>query len=254
MISLFLDLDGTLIDLAESPGKVQVPRDLHTRLKMLEKHLHGTMAIASGRNIVTLDHLLYPYVGPAIGVHGIEIREGKSTIRKLNAPPLPEKLRAAIAVTVRAFSGAVLEDKDVSIAVHYRHDAAMLLTLTEEIQSICDYVAPAWRCLTGHNVVEVRPTGIDKGTGLIEMMKAEHFAHSIPVSVGDDTTDLDMFAAANRLGGLTISVGNRIAGKGDCHLATPADVLQLLDKLIAESGNIDISKVKGLVAGISARP
>lgn len=247
MISLFLDLDGTLIDLAGDPDSVHVPPYLPKRLDALERKLNGALSLASGRSIATLDHLLTPYQGPAIGVHGIEYREPQGGMRRVPVVPPGPALRRALEGLVRAFAPAFIEDKDVAIAVHFHGGADEMSRLAQALQAACDRLQPGWRCLPGHRVIELKPAGIDKGTGLANMMTLAPFAGTQPVAIGDDVTDLDLFAAARDHGGLAIAVGNRIAGDGDCHLPSPAAVLQFLDLLIAAPRLNDVGTVATLV-------
>ncbi len=233
MISLFLDVDGTLIDLAGSPEGVHVPPRLPVLLGELHARLGGALALASGRNIATLDWLLLPYAGPAIGVHGIEFREPGGAMHLRPVTPAMSPLSAALHKMVLNFPSAFIEDKGLSIAVHYHGDAAGLAAIEERSHAILQQVQPDWRCLRGHHVVELKPGGVDKGVGLDSMMRLAPFAGTIPVALGDDITDLDLFAAARRHGGMGISVGDRIYGKGDLHLGAPVAVLRLLERLVA---------------------
>lgn len=228
-LSLFLDLDGTLIDLAEHPEAVSVPARLPLLLQQLDHKLGGALAIASGRNIAVLDRLLLPYQGSAIGVHGVERRLHAGAISQHAVMRLPVELRDAVADLVRQYPGAFIEDKGSAIAVHDRSHPVVSCELAEVLRALCAEHAPEWQCLSGNRVVEVKPVGIDKGSGVDWLMRASPFAESLPVAIGDDFTDLDMFAAVRAYGGLTVAVGERIAGDGQVHLHSPAAVLRLLE-------------------------
>lgn len=243
-LSLFLDLDGTLIDLAEHPEAVSVPARLPLLLQELDHRLGGALAIASGRNIGVLDRLLLPYRGPAIGVHGIERRLQAGTISQQASLRLPVALRNAVADLVRQYPGAFIEDKGSAIAVHDRSHPVVSAELAESLQALCAGLAPEWHCLSGNRVVEVKPVGIDKGSGVDWLMRVPPFTNSIPVAIGDDFTDLDMFAAVRAYGGLTVAVGERIAGDGQVHLHSPAAVLRLLESwatLVVDDGLANIA-------------
>jgi trehalose 6-phosphate phosphatase len=247
MLSLFIDLDGTMIDLAGSPDAVHVPQHLPESLDALYRKLGGALAIASGRYIATLDRLLAPYVGPALGVHGIEYREPRGNVGQSVVRPAGAELRVAVDELVHAFPPAFVEDKGSAIAVHFHGEAVRLAQLAAALQATCDGIQPDWRCLSGHRVIELKPCGIDKGVGLARLMLLPPFAGTRPVAMGDDITDLDLFSAARERGGLTITVGDRIAGNGDCHLPTPAAALRFLELWISAEAVDDIGGVATLV-------
>lgn len=228
-LSLFLDLDGTLIDLAEHPEAVNVPVQLSQILQQLDTRLGGALAMASGRNIDVLDRLLSPYRGSAIGVHGTERRINAGAVLQTLSIPLPGALRQSIADIVARYPGAFIEDKGSAIAVHERGDGLMAIALADALQALCCRFAPGWQCLSGRRVVEIKPAGIDKGKGIAWLMQQPPFAGAMPVALGDDITDLDMFAAVMDCGGLALAVGERIAGDGHLHLRSPAAVLRFLE-------------------------
>jgi trehalose 6-phosphate phosphatase len=245
-LSLFLDLDGTIIDLAEHPDAVSIPAQLPSVLQRLDTKLGGALAMASGRNIEVLDRLLFPYRGCAIGVHGTERRlHGNAVVNHLLAP-LPAALRAAVEDIARQHPGAFIEDKGSAIAVHERGDALMAQALTDRLQEICAQYGTAWQCLPGRRVIEIKPAGVDKGTGIEWMMQQAAFTVTSPVAVGDDITDLDMFDAVTRFGGLTVAVGERIADDGHVHLHSPAAVLRFLEKWSVSTGGETLAQVESL--------
>ncbi|MEQ1516126.1 MAG: trehalose-phosphatase, partial [Usitatibacteraceae bacterium] len=128
--------------------------------------------------------------------------------------------------------------KGSALAVHERSDAEAAVALAAELADLCSRLAPGWVCLPGRHVVEIKPIGIDKGVGLESLISCRPFDGSFPVAIGDDVTDLDMFAATERLGGLTVAVGPRIAGSGRMELDSPSAVLRLLRRW-SESGGVD---------------
>src|ERR1700679_3410314 len=88
--ALFLDIDGTLLDLARTPEAVAVPDGLMTVLSTLHGVFEGALAFVSGRSLATIDCIFAPLKVPAIGCHGVEIRGADGTLRPLAAPiPAP---------------------------------------------------------------------------------------------------------------------------------------------------------------------
>src|SRR5476649_2276016 len=88
--ALFLDIDGTLLDLARTPDRVKVPHDLSRALEKLSQQLSGALAFVSGRSLDSIDRLFAPFRPAAIGAHGGEIRGADGSIARGRA--LPEKV------------------------------------------------------------------------------------------------------------------------------------------------------------------
>lgn len=245
-LSLFLDFDGTLIDLADHPDSVSIPKQLPPTLARLEGKLDGAIGLVSGRNICSLDELLSPYRGPAIGVHGAEMRQSGASDIQFVSSPISNGAKAAIANILQSYPDTFMEDKGVAIAVHGRSELTLTRGLADELATACGQLIPSWHCIRGRRVMEIKPLAVDKGTGLNWLMAQMPFAETVPVVMGDDITDLDMFAAANRVGGLTISVGERIVGYGDSHLRSPSAVLQLIEKWISFDSDVGLAEVEDI--------
>src|SRR5690348_2233797 len=90
--ALFLDIDGTLLDLARTPDQVKVPRDLLRVLEQLNRELSGAFAFISGRSLESIDKLFAPFRPAAIGAHGGEIRGADGQVARKGA--LPDSVRA----------------------------------------------------------------------------------------------------------------------------------------------------------------
>lgn len=200
----FLDVDGTLIEIAPTPSAIHVPPDLPGVLRALADRHGGALALVSGRSAENIERLVRPYRFPAAGLHGMERMTAAGEIRR--PEPLPGL--AAIRARLRAVEGGgvLVEDKSLSLALHYR--------LAPEREAACRAVAeaavaahPEFSLLAGKMVFEVKPRGVDKGTALKAFMAEPPFAGRVPVFVGDDVTDEHGFEAANALGGITVLVG-----------------------------------------------
>src|SRR5665213_1958198 len=119
-ISLFLDVDGTLIDLAPTPDAVVVSGALLDELSLAESRLDGALALVSGRPIDELDRLFAPLRLRASGIHGAEIRYSPlEPTRSLTKDRLSECAWADLQNLLEGFPGAFAENKGVSFAVHY---------------------------------------------------------------------------------------------------------------------------------------
>src|SRR5262245_60074526 len=117
--ALFLDIDGTLLDIARTPDAVIVPRDLRSSLDKLQDELQGALAFVSGRSLAAIDRLFAPLITPAIGCHGVEVRGAGGRVEAL-APPLPDWVVQLFADLAQSHSGVLLEDKRYVLSLHYR--------------------------------------------------------------------------------------------------------------------------------------
>ncbi len=206
--AMFLDFDGTLAEIAARPDLVVIDKRLPEALRALRDALDGAVAIISGRPRAELDAMLAPLVLPIAGLHGLERRRADGSMVSHNGLIREiEQVRRSLTKAVAGLAGLQLEDKGLSLALHYRgaperHD---------ECRAIMDKALDEHRdcldLLNGKMVFEIRPKGIDKGHAIEAFLDEPPFSGRIPVFVGDDITDEDGFAVVNRLGGITVHVG-----------------------------------------------
>lgn len=222
-VALFLDFDGTLIDFAPRPEAVTVPADLSSTLDRAERRLDGALALLSGRTIAELDRFLTPLRLRASGIHGAEMRTDPAGPSEA-ACALPATMARSVRRILADFPGTLLEDKGVTLSIHYRAvpDAADALRA-----ALADYVAGCetqkLELVTGEKVFELKPPGFDKGSALRRFMQMAPFAGRRPVFVADHEIDQAGFDAAVALGGEAFSVGTRLPGTTGS-FAGPADV------------------------------
>lgn len=203
--ALFLDFDGTMVDLAPQPHAVQVPRSLLGTLQDLRSMLGGALAVISGRPIAQLDDFLQPLRLPAAGVHGAERRGADGHLHLLQTLPL-DHVEEAARVLAAQHEGLLVESKRGSLALHYRQ-APHLEELCLRAMHDAVSESPGITLLRGKMVVEAKPGGASKGLAIEEFMGEAPFAGRTPVFIGDDVTDEAGFSAVQRLGGIGIKVG-----------------------------------------------
>jgi trehalose 6-phosphate phosphatase len=209
--ALFLDIDGTLLDLARTPDRVKVPRELLRSLERLSHQLSGALAFVSGRSLASIDHLFAPFRPAAIGAHGGEIRGLDGAVSR--SQPLSDAVRDIFVGLAANIPGLLLEDKKCALALHYRlapEAQPVLATAMEKHTRL--FEAEKVQILEGKAVIEARPLGIDKGTAVAALAKQKPFAGRAILFGGDDTTDLDVFRILPKLGGRGFSVGKHFAG------------------------------------------
>jgi trehalose 6-phosphate phosphatase len=206
--ALFLDVDGTLLDIAETPQAVEVPAGIASLLERLFYALGGAVALASGRPLETLDRWFGGLRAPAAGLHGLERRGANGAVHHVEAPVLSlERVRQRLAGIETKFPGLLVEDKGRAVAVHYRKAPERAAEVFRLVGEAARDSGGDLELLEGKQVLEVRPRGADKGKVVEAFMAEPPFRGRIPVFVGDDRTDEDGFAAVNRLGGHSIRVG-----------------------------------------------
>lgn len=226
--ALFLDVDGTLLEFAANPIAVPIPPDLTTLLQCLRDATRGALALISGREIATLDSLLKLPDLPAAGLHGLEHRDTAGRLHRYpGAGAGLDRLAAELAEFAREHPGVMIEHKRVALGVHYRAAPEHRGAVEELATSLATSLPGELTLQRGKMVVEIRPTGADKGVAIANFMKEPPFLLRRPVFVGDDLTDEHGFEVVNRCDGLSIKVGDG-ASRAHYRLSDPADVRRWL--------------------------
>lgn len=204
----FLDIDGTLVDIAEAPDAIHVDRGLLDLIADLHRSCDGAVALISGRTLRDIDGRLDGVRIPIAGQHGLERRDGQG--RHHTHPAAPEAKRY-IHERVERFivrhPGLLLEDKGLTLALHYRQAPELGEEVHALMQRLVDEAGAGLSLQEGKCVVEVKPVGFDKGTVVDEFMSEAPFRGRRPVFVGDDVTDEYGFRVVNRMDGISIKVG-----------------------------------------------
>lgn len=205
--SLFLDFDGTLAEIAEHPDAVRIAPTLPATLAALHDALGGALAIISGRSIATIDRFLGLPRLAAAGLHGLERRRPGGQMEPLEpAPAALARAREAARRYAWAHPGLLLEDKGLTIALHYR-SAPELGEASEAFMRRLADALPDYHLLAGKMVLELRPRSAHKGAAVRSFMTQPIFRGTRPIFAGDDRTDEDGFVVVQALGGAGIKVG-----------------------------------------------
>jgi trehalose 6-phosphate phosphatase len=226
--ALFLDVDGTLVEIAETPEGVTPDHRLPDILSAVSRRLGGAVALVSGRRVDTLDRFFAPLRLPAAGLHGLERRDAAGDLRR--APPTPaireaaEKARAFAA----AHPGVLLEDKGATVALHFRQAPEAGPAATAFAEALTGALRGTI-LQKGKMVVEIRPAGADKGSVIAAFMTEAPFRDRTPVFAGDDVTDEAGFAMVNSLQGHSIRIGDGAATAARYRLPTVAALLGWLE-------------------------
>jgi len=230
-LAILLDVDGTILDIAATPQKVEVPTHLLQTLTALRHRTGGALAFVSGRPLSDLDRIFFPLKLPAIGGHGAELRApGESRRERARLSPLAPSLKCELAAIAKIDSRIVVEDKDYSLALHYRLAPDKEQVIRKSAERICARAPDALELLPGKSMIEIKQAGFDKASAVRELMAYPPFSGRRPVFIGDDVTDQAVFSAMPEFGGIAISVGEHCAVAG-YSFARPADVRRWLEEL-----------------------
>lgn len=243
--ALFLDVDGTLLDHAEHPQAVHVEAGLLRLIEGLLNATGGALALISGRSVEDIDQLFAPLALPLAGQHGTERRSADGTPHR-HAPSL-EHLGLAAAELVRltsAHSTLVLENKGMTLALHYRRAPELGSLAEREMRRIAAALGDEFELQSGKFVWEIKPSGKDKGSAIAEFMAEAPFLGRVPVFVGDDLTDEYGFEVVNRAGGHSVKVG---AGESRARwrLADAAGVRRWLGEYLRHCGGLRAARMGG---------
>jgi trehalose 6-phosphate phosphatase len=231
--ALLLDIDGTLLDLAPTPREVWVPPGLAKTLNRLLARTSGALALVSGRSLNDIDLIFAPEQFPVVGGHGAEMRLATdSEAVAAHAPPMDKELKLRLAAIAKLSPGILLEDKGYSLALHYRLAPHAEKAIYEAVSLIrADLPNAPIEVLPGKSVCEIKHSGFNKASGVIELMKHEPFKGRRPLFIGDDVTDETVFAIMPDMNGLAFSVGRRARGVAG-HFDEPSDVRAFLAHLL----------------------
>ncbi|HVJ52304.1 MAG TPA: trehalose-phosphatase [Aliidongia sp.] len=238
--ALFLDIDGTLVGFAEDPDKVDFPDSLRMLLAGFVEELDGAVALISGRALESVDRLAAPLRLPAAGQHGAEWRPtaDAATIR-VPAPDLPPAARLRLSGLVEGRDDLRLEDKGLSVALHYQPTTADVSSLA---LLMADLGGRDFELLKGRLVLELRPRGLHKGEAVARFLAMPPFQGRIPFFLGDDRTDEDGFATVRRHGGHAIRVGgSHVSSLAEYFLAGPEATRQWLGQSLDHLRAIKLS-------------
>ncbi|OYV38862.1 MAG: trehalose-phosphatase [Acidocella sp. 20-61-6] len=227
--AVFLDIDGTLLNLAATPNSVIVPPHLPELLRRLSIRLGGALALISGRSLTDIDAMFG--LGLAVAAeHGAILRDAAG--RALWTTPVDPALASLIGplrAAVAARPGTLLEEKRLGLALHWRGAPHFSASLTASAIALAA-PHPGLLLQPAHEALEIRVRGPGKAVALDMFMREPPFVGRLPVFVGDDLTDEPAIARAGELGGCGLHVGRDFTGG-------PAAVIAWLEAGFTEIGN-----------------
>ena len=240
--AVFLDYDGTLTPIVERPELARLSTAMRATLRRLAACCF--VAVVSGRDrkdverLVGLDMLIYA------GSHGFDIAGPNDVTMQHPAGDAVVGELATAAVELRKMLGQVhgvlVELKRYALAVHFRLVAEGEVPAVRQAVETVVRSAPGLRMTSGKKIFELRPRfDWDKGKAVLWLMEAFSLdpATTLPLYLGDDSTDEDAFAALESVG-VGILVGPHPDGgsKARFTLANTDEVREFLEFLVGEVG------------------
>jgi trehalose 6-phosphate phosphatase len=206
--AFFLDIDGTLLDIAATPKAVHTAKADCRLVAALYDKADGALALVSGRSLKMIDQLFSPMRLPAAGQHGVERRDARGRVHRPSfSTDVLERAASHIREFAERHSGLVFEDKGYSMALHYRLAPHLAGAANAVVREAARAAGEDVEVQRGKMVAELKPSGHDKGRAIEAFMREKPFAGRTPVFLGDDLTDEHGFRTVDRMGGYAIKVG-----------------------------------------------
>lgn len=206
--AIFLDLDGTIVELCDHPDAVRVDVSTLRLLEALRYRSDNALAVISGRDIEVVDRLLHPLVLPVAGVHGLRRRDAAGRLHFM-APEQEAPLSSIAHIAEKALGnepGVVIERKAGAVALHFR----LRPELERRCRDIVDEAirrSPDLHVMNGKMVFEITLGGDDKGGAIEAFLREPPFLGRTPIFAGDDVTDEVGFSIVNARQGVSIKIG-----------------------------------------------
>ncbi len=204
-VALFLDVDGTLLEIARRPDAVRVTAPLRELLGSLLHDNGGAVALVSGRTLADLDQLFAPLAFPAAGLHGIERRSARGIIHTHADSAALRAVREFLSED--SCEGLLVEDKGGAIALHYRERPELAMQAHDLARRAAQIAGKRWEAVPGKMSIEIRDADFGKHHALEQFMSEPPFAGRVPAFLGDDRTDEDGFAFVNQHDGWSVHIG-----------------------------------------------
>lgn len=227
---LLLDYDGSLTPIVRDPKKAFLSASMRKLLVDLSRQKGIYIGILSGRSLKEIQKLVGVKGIFYAGNHGLEIVNpltppsppkgergrvrGKEVFEHARRyQPLIQRLARKLSRQVEKIPGVWVEDKGITLSVHYRccsaADTAGVLAICQRFTSPWEARRQIW-VTRGKKVYEIRPA-IEWNKGEAVEFFLKQLPHStknrLVAYIGDDTTDEDAFIVVKRRGGLAIRVG-----------------------------------------------
>ena len=233
----FLDYDGTLTPLVRHPALAGPDPTRRELLRSLGAERKNTVVVASGRERQTLDEWLGDLPIGLVAEHGVWLRAADHEWRRVK--PLANEWKRELVPILEIYAdrlpGALVEEKEDSVAWHYRmaDPEQAVLRAPELIDHLLSLTAKSdLQVVQGDKVVEIRHAGINKGSAVLSWINQDNY--DFILGIGDDSTDEDFFKTLPS-SAFSVRVGMS-ATHAQYNIRSSAQVIDLLRAFLDTSG------------------
>jgi trehalose 6-phosphate phosphatase len=228
-VVIFLDFDGTLVDIAPRPELVRLKREAREALRRLSKNPLATLVMVSGRKRAELlEHIAVPDIH-YFGLYGWE-RDEHSAL-PLDAKKALVDVREALEPLLKKYPNLWIEDKNSSLSMHLLHVPKNLHEkFREELIAVLQPFQKKLHAVGNIRDVEILPRSIPgKGLAVREFLRDSADKRALAFYFGDDYSDESGFVAVGR--GVSVQVGKPRLTKARYRVKAPVDVAKALERI-----------------------
>jgi trehalose 6-phosphate phosphatase len=205
--ALFLDFDGTLVDIAPTPDSIRIGASLRSLLKDLVHRHKGAVCIVSGRNLHEISGRLGDFAGTISGGHGAEIRHPSGQLPGIDCDLARlDHIKNAVREFAVLEPRLLAEDKSFGIVLHFRQHPDLECKVRDFLTSLIGD-DDEFELQSAKMAVEIKPIGISKAAAVERTVEFAEFAGRRILFAGDDETDESAFSWVNERDGITIKIG-----------------------------------------------
>ena len=230
-VALFLDVDGTLYDIENSPSLIKPCFRLQKKLHTIRNRLGGALGLISGRSLDDLDRIFDNNKIPVAGNHGAQLKDALRTKEYPADTGNIKGIAQKIKELLNGQKNIEIENKGSNLTVHFRNSTIDRKEINKIMLEIVKY-EPKLILLEGKEVLEVKPLSHNKGTAISYYMKTKPFIKRRPIFIGDDISDEDGFETVNKKGGWSVRVGNYKRSKANFFLPNVKSVHEIMEQLL----------------------
>lgn len=238
-VLLCADFDGTITPIKPRPQEAYLGQQLHLLLNNISRNRYFFVGIISGRALRDLRQKVGIKGIIFAGNHGLELSYKQKIFIYPPAKrfiPVISAISRKLAEYLIPFPQAILENKRLSVSLHYRLVKKQKLPRLKKIffQILRPYIDSQKVKLTyGKKVWEVRPPiEWDKGKAILWLLKRLRPKRMLPVYIGDDVTDEDAFRAVNMIKGISIFVGKKKGSSARYYLRSIKETRRFLKEIL----------------------
>lgn len=206
--ALFLDFDGTFVDIVETPSAIRVAERDRVLLDELSRRHQGAVSIVSGRNLKEIDHYLAGFTGTVSGGHGTELRHAGREFAEINCDfERLEHIKNAVMEFAIIDPRVFAEDKSFGVVLHFRQHPELEGRVHDFLKCLVDG-DDKFELQTAKMAIEIKPKGVSKASAIEQIMSFDEFRGRNILYAGDDVTDEVAFSWVNEQGGITVKIGD----------------------------------------------